>query len=297
MGIWLYPSMTALSLLVVLLAHQGHLPFDAAVLLTSAIGLFLAASLTRRWPHQALWQQNHGDQGCDLTSAVVLGALVDPAVKSILPLIALLALPQAPDQTHTVGTSGSFAVQLLGALLWIEFAKYWSHRLHHQWPMLWRLHAMHHSSRRLYWLNGLRMNPLNHVLNTLLSMGPLIWVGIASDVLLAALVITQPILMLQHANLNFQHGWLNRIFSTHELHRQHHSTDPTIANRNFGSAFVIWDQIFGTWHAPHKSHTRQTVGLFESGIDSSPYPGDSSYWVQLRNSIALPNCCKPSSQA
>ncbi|MDZ4289605.1 MAG: alpha-E domain-containing protein [Prosthecobacter sp.] len=38
----------------------------------------------------------------------------------------------------------------------IEFGKYWAHRLHHRLAPLWWLHAMHHGSERLYALNNLR---------------------------------------------------------------------------------------------------------------------------------------------
>ncbi len=42
-----------------------------------------------------------------------------------------------------------------------EFGSYWAHRLMHERPLLWRLHAVHHSAERLYWLNAGRFHPLD----------------------------------------------------------------------------------------------------------------------------------------
>ncbi len=76
-------------------------------------------------------------------------------------------------------------MQVLAAMLWMEGAKYASHRWHHRSRALWWLHALHHSSRRLYSLNNFRFHPLNHAINQLVSIGPLLMLGVPADVLLA----------------------------------------------------------------------------------------------------------------
>ncbi|WP_438893785.1 sterol desaturase family protein, partial [Bacillus cereus group sp. BC251] len=45
-------------------------------------------------------------------------------------------------------------LQLLIVGLVIDFGLWLMHYLSHQKRFLWKLHALHHSSERLYWLNG-----------------------------------------------------------------------------------------------------------------------------------------------
>jgi ornithine lipid hydroxylase len=89
---------------------------------------------------------------------------------------------------------------------------------------------MHHSSERLYTMNNFRYHPLNYTINFALSVFPLMLIGVPSEVLFGYMVITQPILMLQHANIDLRSGWLNYVVSTNELHRWHHSTQASEAN-------------------------------------------------------------------
>ena len=54
--------------------------------------------------------------------------------------------------------------QILIAGAIIDFGLWFMHWLSHKNQFLWRLHALHHSSERLYWLNGERRHPLSAVL-------------------------------------------------------------------------------------------------------------------------------------
>jgi len=115
----------------------------------------------------------------------------------------------------------------------------------------------------------------------------LLLLGVPPDVLLGAVALTQPVVMLQHLNVHTRSGWLNYLFSTNELHRWHHSAEPREANSNFGSALVLWDQVFGTFrHHPEAQPAR--IGLFGDG---SGYPAKASYLQQLL-SVFTPACCR-----
>ena len=45
-----------------------------------------------------------------------------------------------------------------------EFGSYWYHRFAHKTPWMWRLHAVHHSSPRLHFLNAPRLHPLDKII-------------------------------------------------------------------------------------------------------------------------------------
>jgi ornithine lipid hydroxylase len=265
-------------------------PLETTVLAASILVLGIAVTLERVMPYCHDWNQPRGDLRTDAISAVVLIGAVDPLVKAALP-VALVAL--WPGATQASGTLAffdalPFLAQVLVALLWIELAKYASHRWHHSHPGLWWLHALHHGSTRLYTLNSFRFHPLNHAINQLLSTGPLLLLGVHSDVLLACLSITQPVLMLQHANIDLRSAWLNRVFSSNEVHRWHHSSRVSEAGCNFGSALLLWDHFFGTWRAADTGRGPAVIGLFG---DSGRYPATRSYFRQL-GSMLSPACCR-----
>jgi ornithine lipid hydroxylase len=147
---------------------------------------------------------------------------------------------------------------------------------------------MHHSSERLYTMNNFRYHPLNYTINFALSVFPLMLIGVPSEVLFGYMALTQPILMLQHANIDLRSGWLNYVVSTNELHRWHHSTQASEANCNYGNAFIVWDIAFRTFKYQKQSNQPASVGLF---FQSAGYPGRSGYFAQIRSMVSL-QCCK-----
>jgi ornithine lipid hydroxylase len=272
------------------IARAVNGPLEAVVTLSSLVVLMLAAGLERWMPYRPEWNRSSGDARTDLTSAAVLIGAVDPLLKAALP-VALIAVWPAAAQVDAAAHWAHdvpFALQVVAALLWIELAKYGAHRWHHTNRGLWWLHALHHGSRRLYTLNNFRFHPLNHAINQGLAIGPLLLAGVPADVLLACLAITQPVLMLQHANIDLRSGWLNRVFSSNETHRWHHSASVAEANCNFGSALLLWDHVFGTWRAAGTEHGPSAIGLFGDG---GHYPATRSYLAQL-GSMFGPACCR-----
>ena len=259
---------------------------ELAVVGASVLSLGLVWRLERLIPFRPDWNRNQGDLGVDLFSAAVLIALVDPLLKLLFPLAVVWVYALAGWQP--LGSKLSLWLEIVLVLGLIELGKYGSHRLHHSQLRLWWLHAMHHSSQRLYVLNGLRFHPLNYCLNMTLALLPVMLLGASPEALLGYLAITQPVVLIQHANVDLRHGWLNWIFSTPEVHRWHHATEPDQANRNFGNALMLWDHVFGTFKPAAGFTTDKPVGLFADSRAS--YPASESYWTQLL-SMFSPRCC------
>ncbi len=272
------------------IARASGGPLELVVTLSSVAVLTIAALLERVMPFRRDWNRSVGDARTDLASTAVLIGAVDPLLKAALPVavVALWPTTAHADGALRVVSAIPFAGQVLAALLWIELAKYASHRWHHHSRKLWWLHALHHSSERLYTLNGFRFHPINHAINQVLAMGPLLVLGVPADVLLACLAITQPVLMLQHANIDLRSGWLNHVFSSNEAHRWHHSNRASQANCNFGGAFLLWDHVFGTYRAADTVRGPAAIGLFGDG---GRYPATRGYLAQL-GSMFGPTCCR-----
>ncbi len=243
-------------------AAGGNL--ELAVVVPAALAFLLAALVERVDPYRSAWSRPRGDVGTDLASAGLLFMLVDPLLKWLAPIAVVAALQGTP----LAGALAIFprdwpvAAQVLLATLLAEFGSYWSHRLHHRHPALWRWHALHHGSERLYALNNFRIHPLNHVVNYLLGIVPLLAIGVPGPVILGYFAVTLPVLVTQHANLPLRNGWLNLVFSTNEVHRWHHSARAGEGDSNFGRALVIWDQAFGTYRYQPAGNDPGRVGLY-----------------------------------
>ena len=260
---------------------------DLAITLPTVTALGVAMWLERRMPYSVDWNTPRGDGLTDWLSFGVLAGVMQPVLKVLLPL---LVIAWAGSTTPALGlfpTDMPFAVQVLLATLLAELANYWVHRWHHTQRALWWLHALHHGSERLYSINNFRTHPVEYTLKSVLSLLPLMLLGAPAEVMLGYVALTQPVLMLQHVNLPLRHGWLNYIFSTNTLHRWHHSTQPKEGNTNYGSALVIWDQLFGTFYHPKDRLHPLNLGLYPG----SRYQPRKPYVSQLL-SMFSPQCCK-----
>lgn len=297
-GAWLYPLASGFGLLGWALASTLGLRAELTVLGWGLFIVGLAVWLERHQPYNARWRSPvAGDmRRVDLPSALVVLGVVEPLGKLALPLLALGVAAQAPALGRLWPHEAPWALQWLLALLLSELGKYAMHRAHHAWHPLWRLHALHHGSERLNWLNGLRIHPLNLLLGQLAALLPLRLAGAGEELLPAVLAFTQPVLLLQHANLGLRSGAWNRIFSTHEAHRWHHSARPAEANRNFGAALLFWDHVFGSFldpeHPARRAAAPARIGLFGNG---GGYPARSNYGWQLLSALPRlswpPRCC------
>lgn len=143
-----------------------------------------------------------------------------------------------------------FAVQVLLALVVIDFFLYLVHRWSHENDFLWSFHALHHSSEQLYWVNGEKRHPLHQMMEGLPGITAVMLLGAPPVAVVSALTILALNMMLQHGNIDYRAGLLRYVFSVAELHRWHHVRDAERSKVNFGAWLVIWDLIFKTYSHP-----------------------------------------------
>jgi sterol desaturase/sphingolipid hydroxylase (fatty acid hydroxylase superfamily) len=165
-------------------------------------------------------------------------------------------------------------LQALEALLVADFCGYWSHRMMHQVPALWRLHKVHHSSEQLDWLAAARVHPLETAWNRLASLLPLFLLGFSGKItgVFGPLLAVYPVFI--HCNLRWGYGWIGYVVSSPAFHRWHHSADREALNKNFSGLLPLFDFVFGTAHFP-KDGKPARYGLAE---EHAPV----TFWGQLR---------------
>jgi sterol desaturase/sphingolipid hydroxylase (fatty acid hydroxylase superfamily) len=136
----------------------------------------------------------------------------------------------------------------VGFLLF-DLMGYWTHRFYHEIPVLWKFHAVHHSTEHLDWASGFRAHPFD---GTLIAPAFffLIAAGFTAE-LTGLFAIIQILLgLFLHANVRFRLRWLHPILGTPEMHHWHHSNEPEAIWTNYGVVIPLWDQIFGTYNMP-----------------------------------------------
>jgi len=151
---------------------------------------------------------------------------------------------------------GQIALMLLVA----EFFRYWIHRLMHEFNPLWKFHAVHHASDKLYTMNVGRFHPLDKTIQFLGDSLPFLLLGVGPEIFAAYFVFYAVNGFYQHSNADVRLGFLNWIVAGPELHRWHHSTVIAEGHANYGNNLIVWDACFGTRLLP-KERTVSEVGI------------------------------------
>lgn len=262
-----YPAILGGSLLAVAWSDAAGLSHDLVVFLVPLVVGVMVAGLQRVLPYEARWRGTATDWSVDLLHCLLSTALVTALVRMMLyDGASWLALAQQSAFGSSVWPSSApLWVQVPLAVLLGDFGSYWAHRACHEVPWAWRIHAVHHSSDKMYMMMSVRNHPLNVALTYGAQTVPLVALGVDARVLMYYTIVTAVIGLLQHSNVELHTGFLSRVFSTPELHRWHHATDEAALNCNFAPDTAIWDQVFGTRYHP-EGREAHDVGITGSDV-------------------------------
>ena len=140
-------------------------------------------------------------------------------------------------------------VMLLIVLFVGDFIGYWRHRLEHT-PLLWPVHAVHHSDTHMTWLTEMRWHPLNLLSISGLGGGLMLMLGFPAYAVLFNGMARHNYGYLIHSNLPWTYGPLGKIFVSPAMHRWHHSAESKAFDTNFAEFFCVFDRAFGTYYLP-----------------------------------------------
>ncbi len=175
---------------------------------------------------------------------------------------------------------GPLWLQVILALLIVEFTRYWVHRLQHEVDFLWKWHAIHHSVPKTYSLNGLYAHPVDFLLRNVVTLLIPTMLGFSGDAIFVSTVILTVTGFFTHANLPLQYGWLEYIAASPRLHRWHHSTLLHESNANYGVGFILFDRIFGTLYDPKDKECPLEMGV--EGLSMPKHNTGALFWKSLR---------------
>ena len=142
-----------------------------------------------------------------------------------------------------------FVLQFLSVLVLSDLGLYAMHRAFHT-PMLWRFHAVHHSSEHMDWMVAHRVHAVDLVLTRAVSLIPVFALGFSAEAVLLYTLVFFWHAHLQHSNLRVNLGPLRWLVATPQFHHWHHANQPEAFDKNFAGQLAIIDLVFGTYRLP-----------------------------------------------
>lgn len=182
---------------------------------------------------------------------------------------------------HNVAASWPLWLQIIVALLVIDFVQWGVHNLLHRVPFFWQMHKCHHSivDGEMDWIVSFRFQWSEVVVYKLFQYIPLAYFGFATEAVLFHAIFGTLIGHLNHANLNWDYGWFRYVLNSPRMHIWHHDYEGDEKSTvNFGIIFSMWDWLFGTAKMP--SQPPQKLGFH--GVETFPkdFLGHTSWPLQ-----------------
>ena len=234
--------------------------------------LVLLAGLEFAWPRRALvlgrnprWRTH------------VLFFVSNAILGRLLSFLVVISVAAHWADTHQFGALRLVAlpywVEAAIAIIILDFAVWFQHLLMHRTPVLWRMHAVHHSDRDLDVTTALRFHPFELIVSTFYKLAIIALLGVPLIVALAFEIWLNANALFNHSNIRLPRKFdriLRLFLVTPDMHLVHHSILVDEQKHNFGFALTLWDRMFGTYRVESiLGAENQEIGLAEVS-DSRP---------------------------
>lgn len=176
------------------------------------------------------------DMGCGIVQQLV----------SFFVATAVIATAYQWLAEHRLWTIPTAWLPWVAAVVGVEVAYYWWHRLSHEVNLLWAAHVVHHHSEDYNLAVALRQS-ITTWLTSMPFYLPLALLGVPFLPFAAVLGLTTLYQFWIHTELIGKLGFLEKIINTPALHRVHHAINPRYLDKNHAGTFSLLDRLFGTW--------------------------------------------------
>lgn len=206
-----------------------------------------------------------------------LGVLLASVARPLIGRLDALLHSRGLDDLLYVGVAAPLPtwMQVLIAVVVVDFLHWNVHRLLHRVPWLWQVHKVHHSIVDMDWAGSMRFHWGEAVIYKSLTYPLLAFFGFSGEALLWFAVVATAVGHFNHSNLDVGIGPLRYLLNNPRMHVWHHAIDTELPRGrhavNFGITLSIWDWIFKTAYVPDAPPQR----LAFAGIDAFPttWPG------------------------
>ncbi|GGR53121.1 lathosterol oxidase [Nocardioides luteus] len=137
------------------------------------------------------------------------------------------------------------------------------HRCYHRIMVLWRFHAVHHSSPELDWLAGSRVHFVETVLTRSIVLLPLLFLGFSTSVVNAYAVLVGIQAVVAHANIGVRFGFLEYLIVLPRYHHWHHARHRDYWDRNYAIHLPVVDMLMGSFKLPRDGSWPEEYGVLK----------------------------------
>jgi sterol desaturase/sphingolipid hydroxylase (fatty acid hydroxylase superfamily) len=189
-----------------------------------------------------------GNLGAMLLNFVAGGLILN----AILQHPAGLTLRGFPDHARFAPFENPIVYGVTAVFL-IDGLYYLYHRLQHGVPLLWRIHAIHHSDPSVNITTARRTHFLERPIQFLVLVLPVMWLlGWNAAGMGIMAVVGATFLYFGHMGVRLSLGPLTPFIVGPQYHRLHHALDAHHHGRNFAQAFPLFDILGRTYRCPEK---------------------------------------------
>jgi sterol desaturase/sphingolipid hydroxylase (fatty acid hydroxylase superfamily) len=160
-------------------------------------------------------------------------------------------------------------LEILAAVILMDYTLYIWHIWTHRVPLLWRFHAVHHVDLDLDASTALRFHFGELAVSVPYRAAQVVLIGVDPEALSCWQMFLSLSILFHHSNVRLPHDFesaLSWLLVTPRMHGIHHSNGPADANSNWSSGLACWDRLHRTFRfdAPPQGQIR--IGV--KGIDT-----------------------------
>ena len=175
---------------------------------------------------------------------------------------AVAAAVAVPEVKDLVGSMPGWA-QFLLAVFVADVAQATLHRTYHRVTVLWKFHAVHHSSRDLDWLAGSRVHFVETVMTRSIVLLPLLVLGFSTPAVNAYVILVGLQAVVAHANIGIRFGWLEYVLVLPRYHHWHHARHVDYWDRNYAIHLPLVDMLMGSFKLPRDGSWPEEYGVLK----------------------------------
>lgn len=194
-------------------------------------------------------------------------------------IAARLAIPAVKD---VVGAMPGWA-QFVLAVLVADLAQATLHRAYHRVSVLWKFHAVHHSSRDLDWLAGSRIHLVETVLTRSIVLLPLLVLGFSTAAVNAYVILVGLQAVVAHANIGIRFGWLEYVIVLPRYHHWHHARHIDYWDRNYAIHLPLVDMLMGSFKLPRDGSWPEEYGVLK--LETVPQGIVAQHLMPFRSTV------------
>lgn len=236
-------------------------------------GPLIVVSVLAEWLVSIYKKRDYYDKH-DFTIALAIGAgnaAIGIATKAAMFYIAMVIYNSVPWAMPRVWWG--FAVCFVA----VDLCRYWAHRVSHEQRFWWATHVTHHSSNKMNLTIAFRTSWTNNIKFIfflpvpLLGVDPFTFFICHQVAVLYQFWVHTDVIKKLPAPLEY-------VFVTPSHHRVHHGSNPKYIDKNYGSTFIIWDRLFGTFQ---QEEEKPIYGLTTPIYSNNPIYLNFHEWVDI----------------